>query len=248
MTDLAEPIPASEVEPEAPDVGTELSGVEELDEYARLERLRKFGVSKDAADVKMIPTELLALAKRNPRRGAVAAVIESLREFGQHRPCVVQQSTGEVIVGNHLLRATRQLGWPETACLIVGDDDDQALRRGLADNFVGDQAEWDEEELAAVLRDTGAVPGIDELAVQKLLAKLEEDVEEPDDPTYPLMPQLNEKYEIVLVVATNETDWAWLETTLDLRSERSYKSTAIQKAHVVTVERLQELFGEQAGG
>jgi hypothetical protein len=232
----------------ASDDGVKSQVMEAAEAAKREEQERLDALAELPAGYSRVPIALLRLAKRNPRRGAVAEVIESLREFGQHRPVVVQRSTGEVVVGNHLLKAAMQLGWDELDAFVVDDDDDKALRRALADNAVGDKAGWDEQELAEVLKDTGAVPGFEQSEVDKLLAKLEDDIGEKPEPTYPIVPVLNEKYDYVFVFAENETDWAWLETVLELRSEKSYKSSAVGKSHVVTVARLQELLGEKAGG
>jgi hypothetical protein len=142
-----------------------------------------------------------------------------------------------------MLKAAKSLGWETIDALIVRDDDDKAMRRALADNFTGDKATWDDEELAKVLRDVGAVPGFSENEVDALLRKLEP-APKTDEPTYPLVPRLNERYDYVIVFAENETDWTWLETKMQLRREKSYKSTAVATSHVVTVSRLQELLGE----
>jgi hypothetical protein len=47
-----------------------------------------------------------------------------------------------------------------------------------------------------------------------------------------------------MIFCENETDWTWLQTTLQLRTEKSYKSGAVARSHVVTVGRLQELMGQ----
>lgn len=231
MTD-EQPVTASDVALEAP-----------LVDEVKLEADRKAALAALPAGYVKVPTDLVRLAKRNPRRGAVAEVVESLREFGQHRPIVVQRSTGEVIVGNHLLKAAQTLGWQELDAFIVDDNDEVALRRALADNAVGDKATWDEQELADVLKETGAVPGFDQSEVDKLLDKLKPE-EDKVEPTYPLVPKLNEKYDYVFVFCQNETDWAWLETRMQLQTEASYKSTAVGKSHVLTVDRLRELIGD----
>jgi len=222
---MDKPIAADEVEPEV-----------DLTESHRVEQLAQY----DNGYVKL-PIALLRPAKRNARRGAVAEVVESLREFGQHRPVVVQRSTASVIVGNHLYKAAVMLGWTEIDSLIVDDDDKQALRRGIADNAVGDRASWDKDELAELLDEVGVVPGFDDKEVMQLLARLEA-VVEPAEPTFPIVARLNEQYDYVVIVAQNATDAAWLETNLELRSEKSYKSEAVAKSHVLSVERLQELF------
>jgi hypothetical protein len=228
------PVRASEIDPQM------TSGEVSLTEAERLERLHQFPVGTTSSDAVTVPIELLRPAKKNPRRGAVAEVIESLREFGQHRPVVVQHSTGQVIVGNHMLKAAKQLGWTEMSALIVDDSDEVAMRRAIADNAVGDKATWDDEELAEVMQEIGAVPGMNEADIDKLLAKLAPPPK-IEEPTYPLVPRMNEKYDYVVVFCENETDWNWLQTKLQLRRERSYKSEAVATSHVMTVERLQEI-------
>jgi hypothetical protein len=232
------PVRASDVET-APQMN---NGEVLLTEAERLEQLHQFPTGTRAADAVAVPIALLKLAKKNPRRGAVAEVIESLREFGQHRPVVVQRTTGEVIVGNHMLKAAKQLGWNEIDALIVDDTDDAALRRAIADNAVGDKATWDDEELAEVMQEIGAVPGMNEADIDKLIAKLAPPPK-VEEPTYPLVPRMNEKYDYVVIFCENETDWNWLQTRLELRREKSYKSEAVATSHVITVERLQELLG-----
>jgi hypothetical protein len=224
----AEPIAAAEVEPQAPD----------FDAVAYLEGLSAgYNVGENAVDIRA-----LTPAVRNPRRGAVAEQIESLREFGQHRPAVIRRS-GDVVIGNHMLKAAQQLGWEKLDCILVEDDDDMALRRAIADNAVGDKATWDEAELAEVMSEIGAVPGYGGDEIDKLLKKLEPAGDKPE-PTYPLVAKLNEHYDYVFVFCETETDWVWLETRLKLRSEKSYKSKAVAKSHVITVSRLQELLDE----
>jgi hypothetical protein len=231
-----QPVQASEVEKVAdpsPE-GTVLTDEE------RLKRLHEFPTGTRPSEAVTVPLELLKPARKNPRRGAVAEVIESLREFGQHRPMVVQHSNGEVAVGNHMLKAMLQLGWTEGDILLVDDGDEKAMRRAIADNAVGDKAGWDEEELAEVMQEVGAVPGMTEADIDKLMAKIAPPPK-VDEPTYPLVPRLNEKYDYVVVFCENETDWNWLQTRFDLRKERSYKSEAVATSHVITVARLQEL-------
>jgi hypothetical protein len=218
------------------------NGEVSLTETERLEWLQTFPTGTKAADAVTVPIFLLKPAKKNPRRGAVAEVIESLREFGQHRPVVVQRSTGQVIVGNHMLKAAKQLGWAEMDALIVDDSDEVAMRRAIADNAVGDKATWDDEELAEVMQEIGAVPGMNEADIDKLLSKLAPPPK-VEEPTYPLVPRMNEKYDYVVIFCENETDWNWLQTKLELRREKSYKSEAVATSHVITVERLQEILG-----
>ena len=68
---------------------------------------------------------------KNPRRGDVDVIAESLRELGQYKPLVVNEGTktgrpNEVLAGNHTLLAARQLGWDEVEVHFVDYDDIEA--------------------------------------------------------------------------------------------------------------------------
>jgi len=198
-------------------------------------------VKSKGMDVVAIPLDDLVLDDRNARRGNVAVIIESLREFGQHRPVVAQRGTNKVIAGNHLVKAARSLGWTEVEVLFVDDDDKKALRRSLADNAVGDTAKWENDLLAELLEEVGPVPGYDQEALDKLIAQTQPKMQ-VEDPIFPIVARPNEKYDYVLIVAQSEIDVNWLHQTFDLRVEQSYKSNKTSRSHVVSVERLQGLW------
>jgi hypothetical protein len=97
--------------------------------------------------------------------------------------------------------------------------------------------------LAELLQEVGPVPGYDQDAIDKLLAK----IDKPDkeiDPIFPIVARPSEKYDYVLVIAMNETDAAYMRTKFDLRMEKSYKKEVIGTSHVITVERLKSLWGK----
>ena len=194
-------------------------------------------------DVESVPLAELVLDQRNARKGNVAAIVESIREFGQHRPIVVQRSTKRIIAGNHLYKAAQTLGWTHIDVAWVDDDDATAQRRSLADNASGDLAKWDDVMLAELLQEVGPVPGYDLDAIDKLLAKLDKPNKEID-PIFPIVARPSENYDYVLVIATNETDVAYMRTKFDLRMEKSYKKEVIGTSHVVTIERLKSLWGK----
>jgi hypothetical protein len=122
-----------------------------------------------------VPVDSLIPYERNPRRGDVAAIAESLETNGQYRPIVVRAGTNEVLAGNHLLIAARQLGWDAVAATFVTVTDDEAARIVLVDNRAADRGTYDDRELLALLRElevseaafagTGyAVDDVDDLA------------------------------------------------------------------------------------
>jgi hypothetical protein len=153
--------------------------------------------------------EDLVMDDRNPRKGNVAAIIQSLKEFGQHRPIVVQKDTNRIIAGNHMFQAAQSLGWEEIQCVIVDDDDDKAIRRGIADNATSDLARWDDDQLKELLGEVGTdIAGIDDQLVKRLFAKIVDD----SDPIYELVPKPGEKYDYVVLFADNDIDHGFLMT------------------------------------
>ena len=96
---------------------------------------------------------------KNPRRGDVAAIAESLEENGQYKAIVVRAGTNEVLAGNHTLRAARELGWEHIAATFVNVDDDRAARIVLVDNRTNDLAGYDDAELKALLEELPDLKG-----------------------------------------------------------------------------------------
>lgn len=121
-----------------------------------------------------VPIGSIELHPRNPRRGDVAAVTESLRRFGQTKPIVVQANTRYVVAGNHLVKAARALRWTEVAANVQDMDDAEATAFMLADNRTSDLGGYDDALLAAIIAeqqaaDNLAATGYDEDDVAALL-------------------------------------------------------------------------------
>jgi len=194
--------------------------------------------------IERVAVDAVHLDQANARQGDVAAITESLREFGQHRPLVVQRDSGRVLIGNHTLRAAMALGWTEVDVVYVDDDDLMATRRAIADNATGDRAAWDKDALAKLIETTGQVPGLTEGDVRDLLARLEPD--DNGEPSFPLVPRMHEDYSYVVIVADNTIDGTWLETTCGLRKEASYSNAnRLALGRVVTVARFRELLEDR---
>lgn len=96
---------------------------------------------------------------KNPRKGNVDAIAESLKTNSQYRPIVVQKSSNKILAGNHTWRAAKSLGWKKIAVVFVDVDDEGAKRIVLADNRTNDLATYDDEILAELLRDLGSGVG-----------------------------------------------------------------------------------------
>jgi hypothetical protein len=133
------------------------------------------------------PIHDLATYHRNPRRGDVSRLCESLIVHGQYRPIVINKGTltgrkNEVLAGNHLLMAFRELAesspdderwahlaearryepgeeyWTEIAVHEVDVDDDQAARIVAVDNRTAELGGYDDAQLLELLR---SLPDLD---------------------------------------------------------------------------------------
>jgi DNA modification methylase len=134
-----------------------------------------------------VPIESVTLHPRNPRRGDVAAVTESLRRFGQKKPIVVQASTGYVVAGNHLLKAAQGLHWTEIAANVQDMDDAEATAFMLTDNRTSDLGGYDDALLAAIIAEQAATDNLaatgyneDDVAAMLRAAGIEEARGDPD--------------------------------------------------------------------
>ena len=81
----------------------------------------------------------------NPRKNdqAVDAVENSIREFGFKVPVVIDKN-GEIIAGHTRYKAAKKLKLKEIPCIIADDLTEEQIKAfRLADNKVGELAEWD---------------------------------------------------------------------------------------------------------
>lgn len=96
---------------------------------------------------------------KNPNKGVVELIYESIDENGWYGAVVAQKSTGYILAGNHRFRAARQRGAKEIPVIWRDVDDETALKILLVDNESTRKGENDEalvEELLQGLVDVGA--------------------------------------------------------------------------------------------
>ena len=89
----------------------------------------------------------------NPRdnASAVEPVANSIKEFGFKVP-IVATSDGEIINGHTRFKASKLLGLEKVPVIIADDLTDEQVRAfRLADNKVGEIADWDSEKLTLEL-------------------------------------------------------------------------------------------------
>ena len=124
-----------------------------------------------------VPIGDLYFHPRNPRKHSeknIAAIRGSLRQNGQYRPAVASTRTGKlvIVVGNGMLAAALAEGWTHLA--VEPKDLTEARENELAvtDNQTAALAEWDQEILAAVMRDVDTANDPD---LDRMLAELAEE-------------------------------------------------------------------------
>lgn len=110
------------------------------------------------------PVDELTCYHRNPRRGNITGIAESLRVNGQYRALCVNQGShtgrrNEVLAGNHTLLAARQLGWQSVAVTHVDVDDEHAARIVAADNRTADLGDYDDRLLLELLAELPDLDG-----------------------------------------------------------------------------------------
>lgn len=108
-------------------------------------------------EILYIKTNLLKPYEKNPRKndGAVEYVANSIEEFGFKVPIVVDKNN-VIVAGHTRYKAAKKLGLKEVPVIVANDlTEEQVKAFRLADNKVGEQAEWDyalmAEELDQIL-------------------------------------------------------------------------------------------------
>ena len=140
--------------------------------------------------------------EKNPRKNthAVAKVAESITKYGFASPIVARASDMRVIAGHTRLKAALKLNLKQVPVRFVELSDAQALELTLADNKLGEIAEWDTAALSALLADS---PSIDLTDLGWSQAEIEsfdpptEEINDPEEtPSLDLVEELRVKWRV----------------------------------------------------
>lgn len=102
-----------------------------------------------------IEIEKLIPYENNPRYNddAVQYVVESIRNFGFKVPIIID-ADNVIVAGHTRLKAAEQLGLKQVPCIVADDLTEEQIKAfRLADNKVGEIAEWDYDLLQKELAD-----------------------------------------------------------------------------------------------
>ena len=138
-------------------------------------------------EIEIVNINDLVPYENNPRQNdeAVAGVKESIKEFGFKVPMVIDQNN-VIVCGHTRYKASKELGLTEIPCIRANDLTDEQIKAfRLADNKVGEVAEWDFDKLNIEL---GEIDEIDMSNFGFELADIEispdEDINEDEDPDW----------------------------------------------------------------
>jgi site-specific DNA-methyltransferase (adenine-specific) len=93
--------------------------------------------------------------KKNPRKNkdAIPYVMESIKQFGFKNPVILDKDN-VIIAGHTRIESAKRLGITEIPCIYADDLTDEQIKAfRLADNKVGEIAEWDIDLLDTELDD-----------------------------------------------------------------------------------------------
>jgi len=95
---------------------------------------------------------------KNPRNNehAVDELAKSIKRFGWGSPIIARKSDGVVIAGHTRLKAAQRLKMDKVLVRYLDLDPAEAAALALADNKIGELADWDDEGLRAVLLELDA--------------------------------------------------------------------------------------------
>ena len=105
--------------------------------------------------IQTIPLQDIHPYARNPRKNdeAMKNVAASIRQFGFLVPLVIDRNY-EIVAGHTRYKAAQSLGMKEVPCVIADElTEDQIKAFRLADNKVGEIAQWDMDLLPLELAD-----------------------------------------------------------------------------------------------
>lgn len=139
--------------------------------------------------------------KKNPRKNkhAIKPLADAIERMGFGAPIVARKSDGRVIAGHTRLLAAESLGMDRVPVRWVDVDDRTADMMALADNKLGELAEWDEPMLMAELSELGlddaALAGWDSKDLDALARNIDSgEVVEDEAPGEDRAEELRQKY------------------------------------------------------
>lgn len=178
-----------------------------------------------------IPVEELIPYENNPRKNdeAVKYVAESIKQFGFKIPIIIDKDN-VLVAGHTRLKAAKQLGLSEVPCIVADDLTEEQIKAfRLADNKVGEIAEWDDELLAIEFDDIINI-NMEDFGFE---FPEEEEEEKKTEPEYEFTQELLESHNYIVLYFENELDWQVaqekfkIKPALALDSKKGYERKGV---------------------
>lgn len=152
---------------------------------------------KNTPAAEWVPRTSLVPWGKNPRKNdpAVKRVADSLNKFGWGSPIVARRETREIIAGHTRWKAAEVLGMEMVPARFVNLSERDAHLLALADNRLGEIAEWDDAAVAAILSEYSLeeadLAGWDAKSLEEIGASLD-----PGEPEADAEPQIDRAEEL----------------------------------------------------
>jgi len=180
---------------------------------------------------------------KNPRFYKLVESIKKFPEMLSIRPIVVDEDN-MVLGGNMRFKALQHLKYQEVPVIKVDNlTPEQKEEFIIKDN--NHFGEWDIDVLANRYEmDFLLSTGMEEKDLKFFLSEFEEEFYETDDNNaeLPIVPKFSESYNAITIFCNNDMDWNWLKNVLEIGKAKDYKTERIKEAHVMTVQKFQEVW------
>ena len=172
----------------------------------------------------------------------------SIKSFGFLIPLIIDKS-GTIVAGHGRYLAAQELGMVKVPCVRsehLSDEQVNALR--IIDNKLAETG-YEQDKMLTLLKDFKVeyleMAGID----PSMFDPINDELSKYDNLNceYPLVPKFSEKYSGFIIVAENDIDCAFMENALGCEVSKSYKTKAIGRSYVITVEKFKALWEANKG-
>ena len=196
-------------------------------------------------EVVNVKIEELKPYKNNPRFNdqAVEAVANSIKEFGFKVPIVIDKNN-VIVAGHTRYKASKRLGLKEVPCIIADDLNEEQIKAfRLADNKVGELAEWDKDllnlemtDLSLDMEQFGFIPEIAEPDDKKKQEKVYEKMEL----------KAFEHHDYLVFVFDNQMDFMQMAQLFGIKKvDAGYTTRKLGIGRVIDGAKLVEVVGHQ---
>jgi hypothetical protein len=155
---------------------------------------------------------------------------------GWRKAVVVSSRSGFITKGHGAWLMAKRRGWLVPVEYQQYKSLAEERRDLLADNKLPAMSITDNDKLAKLLSELDAADMELSAFNQTELEKLMRDTTAIEG-EFPITAKLGENYDYVLIYTTNDTEFVFLQSLLNIRQERSYKKTGIGLGRAISLER-----------